>query len=92
MNTIPITLDISPNVYELTVSVDGVTIEQDMAMDMAVQAVTGEHYDGPVTITPGTQAQVLETAGLFVDSNITVAPVPNNYGLITWDGATLTVS
>lgn len=92
MNTIPITLDISPNVYELTVSVDGVTIEQDMAMDMAVQTAAGEHYQGPVTITPGAQEQVLETAGLFVDSNITVAPIPNNYGLITWDGSVLTVS
>lgn len=25
-------------------------------------------------------------------SSVTIAPIPNNYGLITWDGATLTVS
>ena len=25
-------------------------------------------------------------------SSVTIAPIPNNYGLITWNGSTLTVS
>lgn len=49
-------------------------------------------YSGPTTVTPTRQAQVLETEGLVMGSNITVNPIPSNYGLITWNGATLTVS
>lgn len=49
-------------------------------------------YTGPLNITPGAEAQVLNTEGLVLPGNITVAPVPNDYGLITWDGQVITVS
>ena len=49
-------------------------------------------YIGPVTVTPTLNTQVLSTAGLLVMQNITVNPIPSNYGLITWNGAVLTVS
>ena len=49
-------------------------------------------YAGATVITPGAEAQVLECGGLLMPENITVQPIPSNYGLITWDGATLTVS
>ena len=49
-------------------------------------------YTGELTVTPGSQAQVLETAGLLVPENIVVEPIPSNYGLITWNGSTITVS
>lgn len=51
-----------------------------------------EAYSGPTTVTPGPEAQTLNTGGLMVPENITIEPIPNNYGLITWDGSTLTVS
>lgn len=49
-------------------------------------------YEGPLTVTPGAEAQVLQTAGLVVGDNVRVEPIPSNYGLITWDGHTITVS
>ena len=49
-------------------------------------------YDGPYSVTPGPEAQTLETANLAMAENITVAPIPSNYGLITWNGSYLTVS
>lgn len=49
-------------------------------------------YEGPTEITPTTQTQVLQTEMKTVTSNITVGPIPQNYGLITWDGSVLTVS
>lgn len=49
-------------------------------------------YDGPVTITPTAEEQVLSTNGFRMTSDITVGPIPNNYGLITWNGSVLTVS
>ena len=49
-------------------------------------------YEGEITITPTQETQILSTAGKSVYEDITVNPIPSNYGLITWDGAALTVS
>lgn len=51
-----------------------------------------EIYDGEIQVTPTNSVQVLNTASKLVNNNITVNPIPSNYGLITWNGATLTVS
>jgi hypothetical protein len=49
-------------------------------------------YGGPVTVVPGPETQVLETQYMTVMDRITVAPIPKNYGLITYNGRTITVS
>ena len=36
--------------------------------------------------------QTLETDSLYMQGNITINPIPSNYGLITWNGSILTVS
>lgn len=51
-----------------------------------------EEYHGPTTITPSAETQILNTAGLLVTEDLTINPIPSNYGLITWNGSTLTVS
>lgn len=49
-------------------------------------------YTGDYSITPSDGEQVLLTKNLRMTDNITVGPIPSNYGLITWNGSTLTVS
>ena len=49
-------------------------------------------YQGPVSVTPAATTQILETENSTVLSNIEIGPIPDNYGLITWDGSVLTVS
>lgn len=49
-------------------------------------------YTGAVEVTPTQQQQILETADKLMLSNVTINPIPSNYGLITWNGSTLTVS
>lgn len=49
-------------------------------------------YDGPMEITPTQETQTLDTEMKSVLGDIVVNPIPNNYGLITWNGTTLTVS
>jgi len=67
-------------------------------MDGEVGTVTKvvEHdlptYTGETVITPSTTEQVLNTADKVVARNIVINPIPSNYGLITWNGSTLTVS
>ena len=49
-------------------------------------------YDGPMEVTPTQETQTLSTTMKSVLGDIVVNPIPNNYGLITWNGSTLTVS
>lgn len=51
-----------------------------------------EPYEGDYTITPTQEEQVLPTNGKYLLNNLTINPIPNNYGLITWNGSVLTVS
>lgn len=66
----------------------------------AIKVQFGEHievpvvdyYNGEYNITPAAQEQIIPIIGKTARQNITVGPIPQNYGLITWNGATLTVS
>ena len=49
-------------------------------------------YTGETEVTPSDETQILQTANTALYDNITINPIPSNYGLITWDGSTLTVS
>lgn len=89
-----------PYKVPLAVSTDGVAVSlgiqepQSVALGMTVgvYAQIGEHYHGSYEVTPSSEAQVLDTDTLILDGNITINPIPSNYGLISWDGSTITVS
>ena len=49
-------------------------------------------YDGPYEFTPTETTQTVEIESRTASHDITIHPIPSNYGLITWDGVTLTVS
>lgn len=49
-------------------------------------------YAGPYSVTPSSSSVVLLTSGYKMTQNVTVDPIPSNYGLITWNGSVLTVS
>ena len=49
-------------------------------------------YDGPVTFTPSAEAQTVATQRTVLLENIIINPIPNNYGLITYNGRNITVS
>ena len=72
---------------ELAVPVDG-----EAGIITVVHEYDQEVYTGETEITPSQEEQVLYTENKIVLENITIKPIPSNYGLITWDGATLTVS
>ena len=70
------------------------SLDLKMDGDVGVSVETGRLpiYDGPTEVTPSTEQQVLETNQHAMRSNIVIAPIPSNYGLVTWDGSTITVS
>lgn len=51
-----------------------------------------DEYHGSYEVTPTDVAQTLATEGLLMTADLTIAPIPSNYGLIQWNGAVLTVS
>ena len=59
---------------------------------MVPRDVAVPDYAGPYSVVPSRQAQTLHTRGRTMRGDVEVAPIPSNYGLITWDGAVLTVS
>lgn len=77
-------------VSELTGYVSGKS-----AISGVVQVYNGTappDYEGAYEVTPTEYTQTLETAEKRLLRDVVINPIPNNYGLITWDGSTLTVS
>lgn len=48
-------------------------------------------YQGPYEATPSEDTQVLQTGDYLMSNNITIHPIPSNYGRIAWNGSVLTV-
>ena len=68
------------------------TVSVDTGQQIARSYEQRPAYDGAYEITPGAEAQVLETRDLRMTDNVTVKAIPSNYGLISWNGSVLTVS
>lgn len=81
---------------------DTVVLDGDLSLIIPVDGESGivtkvigqdlPTYTGETVVTPSETEQVLATADKVVTRNIVINPIPSNYGLITWNGSTLTVS
>ena len=86
-----------PTALQKTVVLDGeLSLEIPVSGEFGVITVIHDDqhpiYRGETTVTPTQETQILTTANNVVLENITINPIPENYGLITWNGAVLTVS
>ena len=59
--------------------------------------VLGESYDvpvyrGPYEFTPTREVQIAYTNGKLATSDITINPIPPNYGLVTYHANIITIS
>lgn len=52
----------------------------------------GEAYTGAYEATPTQATQTFATSGKVMANNFVVNPIPQNYGLITYNGFNITVS
>ena len=87
--TVPMTIAESGQTVSMQIAEDEALA---MSLGISINTVAGEHYEEAIDFIPTQETQTIHTAGLIVDSDITIEPIPNNYGLITWDGSALTVS
>lgn len=79
----PQTVEISANPETMGVS---------LGVPVVKEYIDVEAYEGIYEVTPSAETQTLDTAGKRLTQAVTVKPIPSNYGLITWNGAVLTVS
>ena len=89
MSTVKVRASESGGRFRLGVSESGRTCP--VRMETCI-APAGETYDGPYGVTPGAEAQTLQTAGLKMLGDVTIGAIPAGWGRITWNGGFLTVS
>lgn len=63
------------------------SFDVDFGMD-----IPQHEYPGPYEVTPSSELQELNTVNQQMTQNVVINPIPNNYGLITYDGSIITVS
>ena len=63
-----------------------------LTAEPAVYVSIADYYEGPYTVTPDETMQTLPTDNKTALHDIVVNPIPSNYGRITWNGTTLTIS
>ena len=77
--------------YSLAAAVgEDITVES--ALAYVKQELHIDPYEGSYEITPSAETQVLHTEMKEMIHDLVINPIPSNYGLITWNGATRTVS
>ena len=74
----------------MTVSATNVTVN--MSIGASYNVVGAEDYEGSYEWTPSDETQTIPIQWLRATENIIINPIPENYGLITWNGSVLTVS
>ena len=60
--------------------------------DLMGKIPPGGDYEGPYAFTPSRATQIIAIANKAASENITINPIPSNYGLVTWNGSTLTIT
>lgn len=87
------TINISATLSEVADITGKLSISENINASISLpNTVGGQYYHGSYTVTPADEVQILETKNLQMTDNVTINPIPSNYGKITWNGSFLTVS
>jgi hypothetical protein len=89
---IAIPMQVSVSNVNLPVNVAASNVGIPIGVAASYQMIEGETYEGPYEFTPTQETQTVPTADKVLLDNIIIHPIPQNYGLITYNGRTITVS
>lgn len=87
MNRIPLHVQTGANVG-LHVAGDSLSLK----VGGQFYAVGANPFEGEYEYTPTEETQVIPMSGLRALEDVVINPIPNNYGLITYNGSTIRVS
>ena len=92
-NSITINIPVTLTTMEISIptSVSGMELNVPVDVGQTVPAPV-IYYDGTYEVTPSSEAITISTRQKYLSENITVNPIPHNYGLVSWNGSVLTVS
>ena len=90
MITIP--MQVATDLVSVPMSVQASNIQISAGIGVAVEIVQAHPYEGEYHFTPSSSAITVQTGNKYLAEDITIDPIPSNYGLITWNGSYLTVS
>lgn len=90
--SLTVSATLTPNIISATA--EAVKRSVSATADLATVTKTEDHdyYEGEVVFTPSDSVQVIPTKDLVLGDDITIEPIPSNYGRIEWNGSFLTVS
>lgn len=85
-------IDVSGDIDFTAKTIEGEIVTEEIAVGGDISMPSSPYFTGEYVVTPSTDVQTIQIGGKTAKQNIIVNPIPSNYGLITWDGSTLTVS
>ena len=68
------------------------TVSYNQSEYVPMQTAQYPEYEGDYEATPTEDTQTFATQAKLMTANFIVAPIPTNYGLITYDGTTIHIS
>lgn len=88
---VEMSVDTSKKVYQFSIEQTCETYQmtQDAVFNVSV---IDTPYEGEYEFTPSSSAQTIFIKNKTATDDIIINPIPNNYGLIGWNGSFLTVS
>lgn len=90
MIAIPMQVSVSNVCIPVGVCATEVGFAASIATEYAMRE--GDIYEGGYIFTPSDAVQTVFTKNKTLIDNITINPIPNNYGRITYNGSTITVT
>ena len=89
-----ITIEMSVATYDDTLPMDVTSSEETIGMDIGAEYVMSstDPFEGSYEYTPSEQTQTIPIEDLRATQDIVINPIPSNYGLITYNGVSITVS
>ena len=87
---VPMTVAAAEPAIPVSVAADSVLLP--VGLGASYSLVEADNYDGPYEFTPTAETQMVQTAHKVLIDNITINPIPSDWGHISWNGSVLTIS
>lgn len=84
--------EIDFNVVESDAASFSLSSSDDIAFSIGAEIYASNPYHGEYVVIPSEEVQTLQTGDCLLRQDVRIEPIPNNYGLITYDGTAITVS
>lgn len=92
--TVTVTAVFSSNIINATATIMQNMVEADASLTTNITHYHSEYpdYEGEITFTPTQETQIIPTRYTVLLSDITINPIPSNYGRITYSGGIISIT